>query len=131
MACLAMAHLALNEKTLLTALAAWNLSAPLTVKRLPGGFTSEVWHVETRHERFIAKYAEQAQHAFEGGLRAAVVAEQSGIRSGSPLATKTGALSILVEGVHGEQQPLALLRYVPGDPLQFSEPDAASLYGHL
>ena len=53
------------------------------------------------------------------------------VRSGSPLATKTGALSIVVEGVHGEQQPLALLRYVPGDPLQVSEPDAASLYGHL
>jgi len=124
-------HLALNEKILLTALDAWNLSSPLTVKRLPGGFTSEVWHVETGNGCFIAKYTEQSQQAFEGGLRAAVVAEQEGIRSGAPLATKKGALSILVEGVHGEHQPLALLRYVPGNPLHFSEPDAASLYGHL
>jgi Ser/Thr protein kinase RdoA (MazF antagonist) len=126
-----MNHLALNEKTLFTALDAWNLSPPLTVKRLPGGFTSEVWRVETGNECFIAKYTEQSQAAFEGGLRAALVAEQEGIRSGAPLITKNGALSILAEGVHGEHQPLALLRYVPGDPLQPSEPDAASLYGHL
>jgi Ser/Thr protein kinase RdoA (MazF antagonist) len=130
-ACLAMTHLALNEKTLLIALVAWNLSSPITVERLPGGFTSDVWLVETSNGRFIAKYSEQSQQAFEGGLRAAGVAEQAGVRSGSPLATKKGALSILVEGVHGAQQPLALLQYVPGDPLQFSEPDAASLYGHL
>lgn len=126
-----MHHMALSEETLFTALGAWNLSPPLTVQRLPGGFTSEVWRVETGNACFIAKYTDQSQEAFDGGLRAATLAEQEGIRSGAPLLTKQGALSILVENMHGKHQPLALLRYVPGDPLQFSEPDAASLYGHL
>lgn len=126
-----MTQLALNEKILLTALDAWNLSSPITVKRLPGGFTSEVWRVETGNGCFIAKYTEQSQHAFEAGLHAAVMAEQAGIRSGTPLATKQGDLSVLVEGIHGEYQPLALLQYVSGDPLQLSEPGATSLYGHL
>jgi Ser/Thr protein kinase RdoA (MazF antagonist) len=43
----------------------------------------------------------------------------------------TRALSILVKDVHGEHHSLALLRYVPGDPLRLSDPGAASLYGHL
>ena len=42
-----MNQMALSEETLFTALDAWNLSPPLTVERLPGGFTSEVWRVET------------------------------------------------------------------------------------
>jgi Ser/Thr protein kinase RdoA (MazF antagonist) len=57
--------------------------------------------------------------------------EQEGIPSGAPLPTKKGELSLMVEGAYEKYQPLALLRHVPGDPLQFSEPDAASLYGHL
>jgi Ser/Thr protein kinase RdoA (MazF antagonist) len=126
-----MKQMVLSEETLLTSLGAWNLSSPLTFKRLPGGFTSEVWRVETGKECFIAKYTDQSQAAFEGGLRAAELTEQEGILSGIPLRTKNGALSILVEGVHGKRQPLALLRFVPGSPLQFSEPDAASLYGQV
>jgi hypothetical protein len=64
-----MTQLALNEKILLTALDAWDLSLPLMVKRLPGGFTSDVWRVETGNGCFIAKYTEQPQEAFEAGLR--------------------------------------------------------------
>jgi len=126
-----MRHLALSEETLLTALRAWDLSPLLLVQRLTGGFTSEVWRIETGKEYFIAKYADQSQEAFEGGLCAAELAEQEGIQSGIPVHTREGALSILVEGVHGKRQPLALLRFVPGEPLNLSEPDAASLYGHL
>lgn len=121
----------MSNETLLTALQAWNLPPPLLLKRLSSGFTSEVWKVETGQACFIAKHAEQPQVAFEGGLRAAELAEQRGILSGSPLRTKTGALSILVEGVSGKAQPLALLHWVPGEPLDLSEPDAASLYGRL
>src|SRR5260370_41567277 len=126
-----MNQMELSKETLFTALEAWKLSPPLAIKRLPGGFTSDVWRVETGDGCFIAKYAEQSQEAFEKGLCAAGVVEKEGIPSGAPLPTKKGALSILVEGVHGKSQPLALLRYVSGDPLQLSEPDAASLYGNL
>lgn len=126
-----MNQMELSEETLLTALTTWNLSPPLTTRHLTDGFTSDIWRVETGDGCFIAKYTEQPQEAFEQGLRAAGVLEQEGISSGVPLPTRNGALSILVEGTHGKSQPLALLRYVSGDPLQVSEPDAASLYGHL
>ena len=126
-----MNQMELSEETLFIALEAWNLSPPLTIRHLTSGFTSDIWRVETGDGCFIAKYTEQSQEAFEKGLHAAGVVEQEGISSGAPLATKKGALSVLVEGAHGKYQPLALLRYVSGDPLQFSEPDAASLYGHL
>ena len=124
-----MKQMALSEEILFTALEAWHLSPPFTIRRLPGGFTSDVWRVETGNGCFIAKYTEQSQEAFERGLCAARVVEQEGIPGGAPLPTRKGTLSILVEGVHGKDQPLALLRHVPGEPLQFSEPDAASLYG--
>ena len=121
----------INDETLLTALKAWHLPELLTVHRLPGGFTSEVWLVEAKGERFIAKYAYQSQKDFEGGLYVAELAEQCGITSGAPLRTRNGALSMPVEGPHGQSEPLALLRFVSGEPLHPSEPDAALLYGHL
>ncbi|HLJ35002.1 MAG TPA: phosphotransferase [Ktedonobacteraceae bacterium] len=122
---------AISDEILLATLKAWHLPEPLTVQRLPGGFTSEVWLVEAKGERFIAKYAYQSREDFEGGLYAAELAEQNGITSGAPLRTRDGALSILVEGPHGQSEPFALLRFVPGEPLHPSEPDAASLYGYL
>ncbi|HLX39740.1 MAG TPA: phosphotransferase [Ktedonobacteraceae bacterium] len=121
----------INNETLLTALEAWNLPEPLAIHQLESGFTSEVWLVEAKGKRFIAKYAYQSQEDFEGGLYAAELAEQYGIPSSAPLRTREGALSILVEGPHGKGEPLALLHFVAGEPLHPSEPDAASLYGHL
>ncbi|MHB8598649.1 MAG: phosphotransferase enzyme family protein [Ktedonobacteraceae bacterium] len=121
----------ISDETLLTALKAWDLPEPFTIHQLEGGFTSEVWLVEAKGERFIAKYAHQSQKDFEGGLYAAELAEQHGITSGAPLRTKEGSLSLLVEGPHGHTEPLALLRFVSGEPLHLSEPDAASLYGHI
>lgn len=121
----------LSEEALLTALHAWPLPEPRLVRRLSGGFTSDVWRVEAGAEAFAAKYTEQTQDAFEGGLAAADLAGRAGINSGAPLRTKEGALSCLVEGPTGQQHPLALLHFVPGEPLNFAEPSAASLYGHL
>lgn len=119
-----------NEK-LLSALHAWHLSEDLVVQRLSGGFTSEIWKVKAGSQHFVAKYASQSQEAFEGGLSAAELAEQHGIKSAAPLRTKEGALSTLVEGTHGKYQPLALLRFVAGEPLRLEEPGAAGLYGSL
>lgn len=107
----------LSEEALLTALHAWPLPEPRLVRRLSGGFTSEVWRVEVGGEDFVAKYAYQSQEAFEGGLSAAELAEHVGINSGAPVRTKEGALSLLVEGPTGQRHPLALLHLVPGEPL--------------
>jgi Ser/Thr protein kinase RdoA (MazF antagonist) len=121
----------LSNETLLSALHGWHLSEPLIVQRLLGGFTSEVWDVQAGREHFVAKYTYRPEADFVGGLYAAELVERHGIPSGAPLRTKEGALSILVEGPHGQRQPLALLHFVPGERLKPSEPHAASLYGHL
>jgi Ser/Thr protein kinase RdoA (MazF antagonist) len=125
----------LSEEALLAALHAalhaWPLPEPRQVRRLPGGFTSDVWRVEAGGAAFVAKYTEQAQDAFEGGLAAAELAERAGITSGPPVRTNEGALSCLVAGPTGQRHPLALLRFVPGSPLNGAEPGAASLYGRL
>jgi len=121
----------LSHETLLSALRAWHLPEPLVLQHLPDGFTSEIWKVEAGSERFIAKYAEQSQEAFEGGLYAAELAEQYGITSAAPLRTKEGALSTLVEGPPGEHRPLALLRFVAGEPLRLGELGACTIYGRL
>lgn len=123
--------LTLSDETLLKALQSWPLPEPPIVQRLPGGFTSEVWLVESGKERFAAKYAYQSQKYFDGGLYAAELVEQHGITSGAPLRTKEGALSLLVPGPHGKTEPLALLRFVPGAPLNLAEPESAALYGNL
>ncbi|MBO0782899.1 MAG: phosphotransferase, partial [Ktedonobacteraceae bacterium] len=72
-----------------------------------------------------------AQEVFEGGLYAAEQVAQHGIMSAVPLRTKEGALSTLVEGSDGEFRPLALLRFVPGEPLRLEEAGDVALYGSL
>lgn len=122
---------ALSDEKLLAALQIWPLSKPLTIQRLPGGMTSEIWHIEARNQRFIAKYTYTTQQAFEGGLYAAELVERHGITCGAPLRTKQGALSIMIEGEQGQSRPLAVLHYVPGERLDLSSPGAAALYGSL
>ena len=122
---------ALTDEKLLAALQAWPLPEPVAIRRLPGGMTSGVWHIEAADQRFVAKYAYTKREAFEGGLYAAELVERHGITCGAPLRTKQGALSIMIEGAPGQSQPLAVLRYVPGKRLDLSNPDAAALYGSL
>ena len=86
----------ISEETLLAALKAWPLPKPDVLRRLPGGFTSDVWRVEAGGAVFVAKYTEQAPDAFNGGLAAAEVAGRAGINSGAPLRTTEGKLSCLV-----------------------------------
>lgn len=45
----------LSEEALLTALHAWHLSSPRLVRRLPDGFTSEVWLVEAEEAYVVSQ----------------------------------------------------------------------------
>jgi len=122
---------ALSDAALQAGLQAWPLSEPITIQQLPGGMTSEVWHIEAGNRRFVAKYAYTTQRAFEGGLHAAELVERHGISCGAPLRTKQGTLSIMVEDAQGKSRPFAVLRYVPGERLDLSNANAAALYGSL
>jgi len=122
---------ALSDAALQAGLQAWPLSEPITIQQLPGGMTSEVWHIEAENQRFVAKYAYTTREAFEGGLYAAELVERHGISCGAPLRTKQGALSIIIEDAQAQSRPLAVLRYIPGQQLDLSNPDAATLYGSL
>lgn len=111
---------------------AWSLAPPRSIRRLPGGYTADVWTVTTPHARFIAKYAYDSQAAFERGLRAAELLEEHGIPSGGPLRTRDGGLSLPVIGPHGRAEPLAVLQFVDGQPLDWQTPHAPMLIGrHL
>lgn len=110
----------LSDSALAAALGAWDLAEPIAVTPIPGGFTSNVWYVDTPEQRLVAKYAYDAQAAFETGLRAAEVLARAGMLCSAPIRTRAGALSLLVEGPHGQSEPLAVLRFVPGMALDWA-----------
>src|SRR5262245_25094888 len=125
---------ALPDEALASALADWQLGQPLTIirtKPLNGGTTSDTWYVDTARQRYVAKYAYWPQSTFESGLLAAEIVERHRIASGAPIRTPAGALTVMVQGSSGQPNPLALLRYVPGELLDFTEPDAPALAGSI
>lgn len=88
---------------------------------LAGGMTSAVWLVTTEDEpaaRYVAKLVPvRLQAQFEAGLAVAERLESAGITAGAPVRTAAGALTERLDaGV------LALLRYVPGRPLDPLDP---------
>ena len=126
-----MSHPTLSKATLVHALRAWHLPDRIAVQRIPGGFTSDAWHVDTSKQRFIAKYAYDRREGFERGLLAAEILERHGIRSGGPVRTAAGDLTVMVDGPHRRSQPLALLHFVPGDQLDWSAAQAPHIIGRL
>lgn len=124
-------HTVLSDAVLLQALSAWQLETPILLTPIPGGFTSDVWFVDTPKQRFVAKYCYDSQAAFEEGLRAAEALAGAGISCSAPIRTRIGNLSIMVEGPHGRSEPLALLRFVPGVPLDWTASGATQLAGEL
>ena len=90
----------------------WNLCA-VTITAHPGGMGSVTWIVEHGDHKWVAKQV--ARHAgtqFAGGLELARRLEASGIPSGAPVAARDGRLAVDVGDGY-----LALLSWVPGDPL--------------
>ncbi|GCE09251.1 phosphotransferase enzyme family protein [Dictyobacter aurantiacus] len=126
-----MMHFTLPDETLIAALGAWSLSQPFTITRIPGGFTADVWYVETSQERFVAKFAYDTQEAFETGLHTAEIIKRAGIASGSPLRTGTGKRTVMVEGPPTRYHPLALLHLVAGEQIHFDQSESAYMIGSL
>jgi len=78
-----------------------------------GGMNSATWFVEAGGTRWVAKaVAPQNGHNFTPGLAVAAKLDKAGIASGAPRPTVDGSLTVAVDGV-----PLALLAWVPGEPL--------------
>jgi hypothetical protein len=78
-------------------LAAWELPAPLRVRRVAGGFTSHVWRLESGTSNWVAKLAYQPPLDVENGLRAAAVLARTGLNTGPPIVTQDGELTRVVE----------------------------------
>jgi Ser/Thr protein kinase RdoA (MazF antagonist) len=78
-----------------------------------GGMNSATWYVSQGDRRWVAKaVAETMERSFRGGLAVAARLEQAGFASGAPLPTVDGELAVRVG-----RYPLALLTWVPGEPL--------------
>ncbi|QSB12766.1 aminoglycoside phosphotransferase family protein [Natronosporangium hydrolyticum] len=90
----------------------WGLSS-VRVEPHHGGMNSATWFVHGPGERWVAKLVPgAARRAFTAGLSVAVLVAAAGTASGPPVPTRTGALVADLDGAS-----LALLTWVPGDPL--------------
>src|SRR5258706_2706778 len=112
-----------DESPILMMLAAWPLQGPLRIEQLGGGFNSHTWRITCDSGRFVAKLAPHSP-TFEAGLAVAEYLDQLGFRAGGPLRTSAGALTICL----GDQM-LALLRFVPGAPLDPSRRQDMYIWG--
>lgn len=119
----------LSDTALSHALAAWDIPHPHAITRFPGGFTGDTWYVHTPTQRFVAKHAFDNQAAFERGLFAAEILERHGLRCGAPLRTTSNTVTTMIEGPPGLYHPLALLRFVPGAPLDWTTSEAPRIVG--
>lgn len=113
------------------ALHAWDLPEPIRLTPLAEGFSANTWYVETPDRRLVAKAIYHGHDAFGPGLRAAEVLAEHAILCSATVRTRTGALSVLVEGAYGRAEPLALLQYVPGSPLDWGDPMTPGVAGHF
>ena len=78
-----------------------------------GGMNSATWFVRAGGCRWVAKaVAPDAGRSFTAGLAVAARLDATGIPAGAPRPTRHGDLVTDVDGI-----PLALLRWVPGEPL--------------
>ena len=108
----------------------WKLPQPVRVSEsLPRGVTADIWLVtDGRGDRYVAKFVYDTQAVAEAGLRAAEFVEQhSRLRTGAPVRTHGGELTVMLPSTPGEQHPLALLRFVAGTAGSLAPEEAAGL----
>lgn len=102
----------------------WGL-ARTTVEVHNGGMNSATWFVSDGSERWVAKaVAPVSRRSFTAGLAVAAALEDAGIPAGAPVAARHGDFVVDADGI-----PLALLTWVPGDPLSAAKPSGQRLIG--
>lgn len=90
----------------------WSLRG-IELNGLAGGMNSATWLVTSGSRRWVAKLVPRSEgEAFHTGLTAAALVENTGLRTGVAVPTRTGALAAAVPDGW-----LALLTWVPGEPL--------------
>jgi Ser/Thr protein kinase RdoA (MazF antagonist) len=90
---------------------------------LSGAMNSSAWLVVTAAgERLVAKAVPAGQRSlFEAGLAAAARLDAAGIPAGAPVRATDGAMTV-VTGHDSRTEAVALLRFVPGQPLAGRDP---------
>jgi Ser/Thr protein kinase RdoA (MazF antagonist) len=103
---------------------AWELSNPQIVAH-HGGMGSATWFVTQDGRRWVAKAVAPAlRRQFVGGLAVAATVEAAGIPAGAGVPTRDGQAVTTVA-----EHPLALLRWVAGEPLTGVGRDEQQLIG--
>lgn len=107
---------------LVALLAPWQLRAirvggELTVH----GDRSRTWLIHDGGRKFAAKLTFDGPRYVEPGLRIATAVDAAGILTGPPVRTASGELCSVVPRVGGRPWTIALLNWVPGDPIDPSE----------
>jgi len=123
------------EDRILAALRTGWHRTPDTLAVQPGAATTppgvdsgaRTWDVVVGDERFVAKLVHPATRAtFEAGLAAAEHLRTCGVDAGAPVRTADGATTVTID-----QGILALLRHVPGRPLEPDDPLDQQWWGDL
>jgi Ser/Thr protein kinase RdoA (MazF antagonist) len=103
---------------------AWGLPDPEIVVH-NGGMGSATWFVTQDGCRWVAKAVAPAlRRQFVGGLAVAAAVETAGIPAGAPVPTRDGQPVLTIA-----DRPVALLRWVPGEPLTGVGRDEQRLIG--
>lgn len=108
----------------------WRLTPPVDVRRHGRGPGSSTWLVTAGAKRFIAKLVHDQRRYVEPGLRVASLVDAREVPTGPPLATLSGDLCVEVT-IGAGSHTLALLRFVPGHPLDASSHEAPAIAGAL
>lgn len=121
----------IDDASVAQLLEAWDLpGATPTHLPHPGG-GSRTWNVKTTSGRwYVAKLILDARQYAEPGLRVAAALDDVGITTGRPVLTRSGHLSLDVDDCT-TRGTLALLRHVPGQPLDLAGEEAPSVAGAL
>lgn len=112
-------------------LAPWNLASVRVGAELTGlGDRSRTWRIDASSGAYAAKLTFDGPAFVEPGLRIAAALDQVGIPTGAPVSTVDGQLCRPVGGP-GQVWTLALLEFMPGEPLDLGDSQAAEAAGNL
>ena len=102
----------------------WGLTDPVVTPH-HGGMNSATWFVGQGERRWVAKLVPASAAArFAAGLAVARVVEGTGVATGAAVPTVDGDAVVAVDG-----GALALLRWVPGEPLTGAAPVEQRIIG--